>query len=286
MNTSVTRHAFSVATAEMRANKLTESAHSEIESLEHRPDAFNLALGTSLLAAKTHCAYDPRAAQLPTWEAWVTSMQVGSAMFAAAVTQEASAQCRIADKVRSIPATGPQHYTDAENWLTAFWLAVICREQDRMTQLMNVPLSLLRASGAAYDDFVYSWIEALQTAWRQGGDLGPLLTAAMNGSEPSAVSIADPDLVQKIWYPPINLFFLYVTREPGQFNEALADALRWHKSYWTHDEDLAIESSGLVALGPLAMACLAYDANMPIEVESEYLPKHLLQRSWLGEFDT
>ncbi len=27
--------------------------------------------------------------------------------------------------------------------------------------------------------------------------------------------------------------------------------------------------------GPLAMACLAHDAGSPIEVESEYLPKHL-----------
>lgn len=31
-------------------------------------------------------------------------------------------------------------------------------------------------------------------------------------------------------------------------------------------------------------ACLAYDGEIPIEVESEYLPKHLLQRGWLGEF--
>ncbi|WSJ96281.1 immunity 49 family protein [Streptomyces sp. NBC_01320] len=28
------------------------------------------------------------------------------------------------------------------------------------------------------------------------------------------------------------------------------------------------------------------DAGIPIEVESEYLPKALLQRSWIGEYDT
>ncbi|WP_420823792.1 Imm49 family immunity protein [Streptomyces torulosus] len=41
-----------------------------------------------------------------------------------------------------------------------------------------------------------------------------------------------------------------------------------------------------MALGPLALACLAYDGGMAVEVESEYLPAHLLRRDWLGEFPT
>ncbi|GAA2661436.1 hypothetical protein GCM10010307_79690 [Streptomyces vastus] len=39
-------------------------------------------------------------------------------------------------------------------------------------------------------------------------------------------------------------------------------------------------------MGPPAIACLAYDGKVPIEVESDYLPKHLRQHSWLGEFPT
>ncbi|WP_349632832.1 hypothetical protein [Streptomyces sp. ML-6] len=34
------------------------------------------------------------------------------------------------------------------------------------------------------------------------------------------------------------------------------------------------------------MACLAHDSKFPIGVESDYLPQHLLQHSWLGEFPT
>ncbi|MGA5420707.1 Imm49 family immunity protein [Streptomyces lavendulocolor] len=41
-----------------------------------------------------------------------------------------------------------------------------------------------------------------------------------------------------------------------------------------------------LALGPLAIACLAYDAGFPIDVESDYLPSELLNRAWLGEFPT
>lgn len=39
------------------------------------------------------------------------------------------------------------------------------------------------------------------------------------------------------------------------------------------------------ALGPLAIACMARDAGMPIEVQSEYLPKELLEFGWVGEVD-
>ncbi|ESU48014.1 hypothetical protein P376_4005 [Streptomyces sp. HCCB10043] len=39
-------------------------------------------------------------------------------------------------------------------------------------------------------------------------------------------------------------------------------------------------------MAPLAMACFALDAGFPVEVESDYLPKHLLQRTWIGEFPT
>lgn len=34
------------------------------------------------------------------------------------------------------------------------------------------------------------------------------------------------------------------------------------------------------------MACIAHDAGIPIEVESEYLPAVLIKRNWCGEFPT
>ncbi|MER6356992.1 Imm49 family immunity protein [Streptomyces sp. NPDC001634] len=65
---------------------------------------------------------------------------------------------------------------------------------------------------------------------------------------------------------------------------ALVEAPELHKEYWTADEDLAKDAEGRIALGPLAIACLAYDGGMPIAVESDYPPKHLLQCGRLSEF--
>ncbi|MFC9749612.1 Imm49 family immunity protein [Streptomyces niveus] len=63
-------------------------------------------------------------------------------------------------------------------------------------------------------------------------------------------------------------------------------ALTWHEEYWTANEARSLGGDGLVALAPLAIACMASDADIRIDVESEYLPKHPLRRTWFGEFAT
>ncbi|WP_190817954.1 Imm49 family immunity protein [Saccharopolyspora pogona] len=37
-------------------------------------------------------------------------------------------------------------------------------------------------------------------------------------------------------------------------------------------------SDGMIALGPLAVSVLAKQSSMDVQVESEYLPQHLLSR--------
>ncbi|NJQ03889.1 immunity 49 family protein [Streptomyces sp. PLAI1-29] len=238
-------------------------------------------------AVEVRSAVDPRVAKLESWEAWVAAMQVGSAMFAAAVAPEGSSvECRIAHKERVIPATGPRYYTHAGNWIKAYWLAVVCREQERMAALCSVPLDLLRRPEVEFDEYVYHWVDTLQTGWLQRPGMQDKLVAAMRGTDPEQLVVGNRELTLKILYPPINLFYRYLRQDYDVFNAELAKALEWNKDYWTADEERASSIEGLVALGPLAIACLAYDSGFPIEVESEYLPKHLLQRTWVGEFET
>lgn len=93
-------------------------------------------------------------------------------------------------------------------------------------------------------------------------------------------------MLQGQLYPPINLFYHFVRRDVEGFSPALAEALKLHRAYWTLNEERTTDIDGSIALGPLAIACLAYDGELPIDVESEYLPHHLLQHSWLEEFPT
>ncbi len=282
----VARHPFPADDAAERAQRLDAGVKRKIEALEESPRGFNMAFHSSLLAANTHLAVNADASLLPTWEAVTTAMQVGSALFASATATEGTVECRIAHELRTIPATGPTYSTDAGNWVMAFFLAVICRDKERATQLANVPNSLLRESGAEYDEYKYAWVDTLRTWLLRDGDISEKLVAAMDGTDPDVLQIADREMMLRVIYPPINLFFRYLLGDHDAFNAELAKAIELHKEYWTGDEERASESTGQVAWEPLAITCLAYDAGFPIEVESDYLPKHLIERSWVGEFDT
>ncbi|WNF27163.1 immunity 49 family protein [Streptomyces sp. C11-1] len=285
MTVTISRHPFPRENAAAGISVLENNAEGLIESLETSSTRLGDAFELTLTLAKSHCLLDTEASRLPTWKAWVNAMQVGSATFATATMVEGEVHCRIAEKDRALHATGPQYYAHAGAWLTAFYLAVACREKNRLTALCQVPVSLLRQSSAPFDEFVYAWIETLQDYWLGGPDLGAKLVAAIDGTDPSRDHISDPETTAKILYPPMEMFHRLVREDHSGFNQALADALQWHKEYWS-TEDNSLQATGLVALPALAVACLAYDAGFPIEVESEYLPIALLERDWPGEFPT
>ncbi|CAM5533594.1 immunity 49 family protein [Streptomyces pilosus] len=267
--------------------ELNERSLEKIGELTEWPQGFGMAFSSLVHTAKLQCSLDPAAQKLETWEAWVMAMQVGSALFASATAPEGSTvECVIGHEVRTIPTVGVTHFVDAGTWLEAFWLAVVCRDQTRMTQLCEVPVETLRASGAVFEEYIYHWVDALQTYWLERPGLGEKLVAAFDGTDPDRLRFMDRETMLKVLYPPINLFYRFVGRDADQFNEALVRGLELHREYWTASEERQETYDGGIPLAILAITCLAHDAGLPVEVESEYLPEHLLKRTWLGEFPT
>ncbi|MFJ6615607.1 immunity 49 family protein [Streptomyces sp. NPDC091289] len=284
MMVTVGRHALPEID-ERVTERLGEELETSIQNLDASPAIFGMALNEAVLQAQAHQALNPRGNRFATWDATVSAMQIGAAAFAAAGFSKGQIEARIDHEVRTIKATGPQFYANAGNWLTTLWFTIICRDQPRMDQMCRVPLDLLRASEAEGDEYIFHWVDALQTYWLEQPGLPEKLTAAIEKSHPDIANITPRDLLQCVLYPPINLFYKFIRKDHAGFNEALAEALELHKAYWGAPER-AGDIAGFLALGPLAIACLAYDAGFPIEVESDYLPICLLDRSWVGEFDT
>ncbi|MFE9122214.1 immunity 49 family protein [Streptomyces sp. NPDC007172] len=268
--------------------EIDEHTLEAVKRVEQAPHMFGLTFSSTLTTAFTHCLHDPTARASETWEAWVAAMQTGSALFASAMAPEGTTvECLIAHEKRAVPGLGgPTHFTDAGTWLQAFWLAIICRDQTRLTQLANVPLELLRGSGADFEEYIYDWVDALQTYWLEGEGLGDKLVAAFDGTNPQNLRFVDRELMLMILYPPLNVFYRFLTQDDEEFDKTLLQAVQLHHEYWTADEERADDLDGAVALAPLALACLAHDAGRPITIETEYLPENLLDRSWLGEFPT
>ncbi|MGW3089482.1 immunity 49 family protein [Streptomyces sp. NPDC001108] len=284
MSVAVERHATPTVDQQV-SERLAEAFEERIQNLDSSPANFGMALDEALLQMQMNQALNPRGNRFATWDSTVCAMQVGSAAFAAASVTEGSIEARIAHEVRSIEATGPQSYANVGNWLTTLWFVIVCRDQSRMDAMCRIPLDLLRASGVKGDSYVHHWVDALQTYWHEQPGLPEKLTAAIEQSHPAIATIMPRDLLQCVLYPPINLFYQFLRKDHAGFNQALAEALELHKAYWSAPERSG-SIAGFLALGPLAMACLAYDAGFPIEVESDYLPIRLLDRSWVGEFDT
>jgi hypothetical protein len=257
-----------------------------MNGVEGWPHMLGSMLNDAVLTVRARLDLDPAAARLETWQAVVAAMQIGSAIFATTVSAGGTVECRINHEMRTLPATGPRYYAHAGNWLTAFWFAIVCRDQARMTQLCEVPPDSMRGGEVTHDEYVYAWIDTLQTYWLERPGLVEKLSSTIDLSYPDVATIAPRDLLQFVLYSPVNLFYLFIRRNGDGFNEGLLSALENHKAYWTASDDRAKDISGSLALGPLAVACLAYDAGYDLNVESDYLPEHLLHRDWLGEFAT
>lgn len=262
--------------------EITES----FEQATRAPEVLNSAFKTSLIVVGGRSYQDPTAGKLETWRSFVSAMQLGAAIYATAGS-DGDIECRLGDQVRILPSTGgPAHYADAGNWLTALWLSIVCREADRIDMLAGVPTELLRTSGAQFDDYAYLWVDALQTYWTQGPGFGDKLAAAIEGAAPEVARETSREILLKLIYPSMRLFYHFARRQHDEFNDALAEALELHKEFWSSDEERSYDPDGFVALAPLAITCLAHDAGFPVTVESEYVPKHLIERSWVGEFLT
>ncbi|MEU2284880.1 immunity 49 family protein [Streptomyces sp. NPDC013178] len=269
------------------ASDVDRLARTVVEStgrLAQDPASFTPAFEAALAHAHARCADDPRAAKLETWEAWVTATQIGSALFTTALAREGTVDCRIGDHVHSLPATGPAAHASARAWLDAFWLALVCREFDRLKTLCQVPLEQLRHASPQDDDYVFHWIDTLQSyvGGVPANDIVPKLVATIESSEPRVATRTPADFLNLVDYQPVALFHRLLRDQQDLFTEALGEALGHHARYY----DGSADPRRHVALGPLALACLAHDRGFPVDTSSPYLPKHLVERSWYGEFET
>src|SRR5699024_12727318 len=106
---------------------------------------------------------------------------------------------------------------------------------------------------------------------------------------PAEVNFGVPNMLNKITVPQMNTCLRLVEGDKDKVHEARAQGLTLINEYQTSGEEQASDIDGIVPLGLLAMSCIAYDnsrhdPNFTLEVESGYLPKHLVQGSWHGEF--
>ncbi|MFE9370100.1 immunity 49 family protein [Streptomyces sp. NPDC006711] len=230
------------------------------------------AFGAAMALALTQCAADPHAALPETWNAWATSVRLGSAWFTGAQAQE----CHLGeDLVAPLPALPAEPPADARAWLDALYLALVCRQWERIGRLCHVPLDRLREDDSV-DEYVLHWVDTLQSFFsgRPMDDTVGRLLDTMRAAAPDAVTHAPMDYVHRIDYAPVALFHAVIAADHDAFTRTLAEAVEQHAAHWGDSR----APRAVVALGPLAMASLAHDYDFPLAPGLPYLPTYLLNR--------
>lgn len=87
-DTRVPRHEFRTDNAAELVAPIIKSTKDVLDHIETSEDDRYDALMSTLTLAKWRSLTDPTAGEVPTWEAWVTAMQVGCAMFASGTAAE------------------------------------------------------------------------------------------------------------------------------------------------------------------------------------------------------
>jgi hypothetical protein len=283
----VPRHPADAEWAEEQLEYYSEVVPQGAASVEQSPERLSVLHQGALDRLGYATVLDPVAENLTTWDAVVQAMQVTTGIFAAAAATDDTVEWLIGERTVHIPATGPVHYANFKRWFDAFWLAAVVRDKKCIDLLTSLPIEIIEASGNRYDELDSKWARSLQMFSRAESGVAEVFAEAMAATDPERLTVNSPEYALRLAFPAMKTFLnLMRSNHEREFNEALAQALEQHKAYWTADSELADNPRGLVALAPLGLACIAKDAGLIVEVESEYLPKHLVLGSWVGEYRT
>jgi hypothetical protein len=171
---------------------------------------------------------------------------------------------------------GPNAGADVLQWINGYYAAMICREDAVLDALCAFPATLLRqASGVQAEEYVYDWAATLRSVWLDDGGTATHLQRALDGTDESSLRFADQWGVLKISVPLMEMLTRLFSEGAARFDEAFAKALASHRDYWT-DASRSDDPRGLMALGPLALACVAHDMRHEIAVRSDYVPWSLI----------
>ncbi|PDP89341.1 hypothetical protein CQJ94_02445 [Glycomyces fuscus] len=274
--------------------KIGEKREAEVDGMVAAPFSVGISLNNVARSARIALAMDPDASELVTWEAWTTWMQVSEAVFAMSTAPPDSTVERLINhRTRTLEAIPPRHTSDAGTWIDAFFLAITCRDEARVRSLCQIPVSFLKEAGerdgGGYDDYIYPWVAALQDFILNRPELGDNLYEAMRLSDPDHAEISSAENLNTFVFPPMNALYRLAEHDTEKFDEAMAQGIQLFHDYYTADEERTKDVMGAVPLFLLGVACLAYDTNQLApdfnpDFSSDYLPKHILQRSWHGEF--
>ncbi|WP_241474730.1 immunity 49 family protein [Nocardiopsis xinjiangensis] len=241
---------------------------------------------------------DPDVSERMTWEAWVAWMQASEALLTMGAAEPGESFERLMHhEVRTLKGEHPTSLYNVSTWLEALFLAMSCRDGDRVQALARIPVPVLRewseSEGAVRDEWVWPWAEAVQDFVLQRDSFAENLAEAMRLCEPENLELIEPEEVERLVLPPLRVLDRLAARDADGFNEQMYRGLLGFREHYTsepdEDESPRRNLEGAVPLSLFGLACVAYDLHQAEpsfepDLSSTYFPRKILERAWENEF--
>ncbi len=164
-------------------------------------------------------------------------------------------------------------------WTDGWCAALAARDDATLDGLAGVSDALYRRTRASLDEYQYALKHALTALRLDPGGVTQALAEARALWQKGKVA---QELAAAIVGKLFDVIDSLAKNDARAFNDALYEALLAHERFWSQ-ESKYMNPLGWVALRPLGLACLAHDRGIGVEVESDYLPRELIERRFSAD---
>ena len=257
------------------------------EEIDETPDFFGDYRDNRLKCAKDRLDL----ARWLTWEVQTnkieresaTGLRYAAKMYAAFLKLAEHPEQDITFKIFDLPAVTwngrgmlEAGYANPEEWLDAYFLAVITRDSESMDSLANFPVEIMKQSATKAGPVSYKLVEVFQAFHHRQDNYPSLLNQCMK----MAVDQGN-DWALGIAMGYLETFAALTTDIGFDFNETLAKNVQLQEKYWINASDpdtVPVES--FLPLQLLGMACMWRDMGNTVTVESDSLPRFLIEGTY------
>lgn len=205
-----------------------------------------------------------------------TSARAGAALFTALGASRPVEVDIGGSARRTIQPIASDSTASPRTWRWAFFAAVCTGDRHAGSRIAAADVAAIRQSPTSADEYAYLEIEALAAFYRGDANTPERLLAALRAADPKSVDAGQRNFVLDVANYELELFYRLGKGDAEAFNQTLAKALRGHKHYWGKGQR-ARDPMGQLAFGPLAAACMASDRGITVTVESDYVPRAIIE---------
>jgi Immunity protein 49 len=278
---------------ENKAYDRKESAHLQSRLSQDRLDLVSPYITESLSMARLMNGYNYFHRGAEDYEQMVYGLRRSASVVASAceLSQPKSTDVifeRDAAQGGPLLLSGPCHAVHLGEYIEAVWSAMIVRDAGTLARLARTNLAHIHTSGTTIPEGVSALAQALQAWLNKSPDAPTQALGAMKVNGPAQQHLPGTmNYAVMCQSPASELLFLLQSpgESPERLSEALVQALEGHKQYYTLAPDTPggagepDDSQSYLCLHALAFACVMHDRNVPIAVESDYLPSPIVDGS-------